>query len=104
MPILAATLSDLNGFEEVFSNKMADGSVNWKKMSRLADRIWENVSLNCMYNFRPVKELQEMIENAFVWRESATTCAIADLRMRELAKLPDKVREPREKKTQPKHE
>lgn len=95
LPILAATLSDLNGFEEVFSNNMPDGSVNWKKMSRLADRIWENVSLNCMYNFRPLKEIADYIESSFVWRESATTCAIADLRMREIAKQGDKAAQDR---------
>jgi CRP-like cAMP-binding protein len=95
LPILAATLSDLNGFEEVFSNNMPDGSVNWKKMSRLADRIWENVSLNCMYNFKPLKEVMDYIETAFVWRESATTCAIADLRMKEIAKQGDKAAQDR---------
>lgn len=95
LPILAATLSDLNGFEEVFSNAMPDGSVNWKKMSRLADRIWENVSLNCIYAFRPAKELIDYIESAFVWRESATTCAIADLRMKEIAKQGDKAAQDR---------
>jgi len=97
LPILAASLSDLNGIEEVFSSKLGD-LVNWKKMSKVAGRIWETVSLNCIYPIKPVPEIITYIESAIVWRDALTTCAIADVRMTEIAKLTEKTNDTKKSK------
>lgn len=86
IPILAATLSDLNGYEEVFSNTTTDGAVNWAKMIRIASRIWETLSINAYYEFKPVPMIQEYIMSSTLWSDSLTTCAIADLREKNIAK------------------
>lgn len=86
LPILAVTLSDLNGFEEVFTSTTADGAVNWTKMSRVAARIWEIVSLNLVYDYKPIPWMQVFVREGDAWYDSLTTCAIADMRVREIAK------------------
>jgi CRP-like cAMP-binding protein/methylglyoxal synthase len=86
LPILAATLSDLNGYEEVFNATTADGSVNWMKMSRVGARIWDIVSLNVSYDFKPVYYIQNFIKEGASWTDNLTTCAIADLRCKEINK------------------
>lgn len=90
LPILAATLSDLNGYEEVFNATTADGSVNWTKMSRVGARIWDIMSLNVSYDFKPVYYIQNMIKEGTAWTDNLTTCAIADLRNKEINKSSDK--------------
>lgn len=87
LPILAVTLSDLNGFEEVFTSTTADGAVNWTKMSRVAARIWEVVSLPLVYDFKALPYLQVFVRDGDAWYDSLTTCAIADMRVREIAKM-----------------
>jgi len=86
LPILAATLSDLNGYEEVFNATTADGAVNWMKMSRVAGRIWDIVSLNLTYDYKPVWYIQNFVKEGATWTDNLTTCAIADLRTREINK------------------
>jgi CRP-like cAMP-binding protein len=98
LPILVATLADLIVFEEVLNSKLPDGSVNWNKMTKVAERIWETVALNCVYPIRPVPELIQYIESSAAWRESATTCAIADLKMKEITKANDKTAENKKSK------
>lgn len=86
LPILAAVLSDLNGYEEVFNAMTADGSVNWAKMTRVAGRIWEIVSSNLTYDYKSVPYIQAYIRDGAAWSDGFTTCAIADLRMSEINK------------------
>lgn len=86
LPILAATLSDLNGYEEVFSNTTKDGFINWTKMNKISGRIFENVSLCVTYELKPVNMIQHYIRDYTVWTDNLTTCAIADLRNREISK------------------
>jgi CRP/FNR family cyclic AMP-dependent transcriptional regulator len=87
LPILAATLSDLNGYEEVFNATTADGAVNWAKMSRVSARIWDVCSLNVSYDYKPVYYIQNFIKEGTSWTDNLTTCAIADLRTREINKI-----------------
>lgn len=90
LPILVATLSDLNGYEEVFSNTTNDGAVNWAKMTRIASRIYENMSVNTYYEFKSVEVIQNYIKESPLWVDSLTTCAIADLKVAELNKVDNK--------------
>lgn len=87
LPILAVTLSDLNGFEEVFTSTTADGAVNWTKMSRVAARVWEVISLPLVYDFKALPWIQVFVRDGDSWFDSLTTCAIADMRVREIAKI-----------------
>ncbi|XP_049847782.1 cyclic GMP-binding protein C-like [Schistocerca gregaria] len=82
LPILAATLSDLNGYEEVFSSTTKDGAVNWAKMIKIGDSIWKVVSVNTQFAYRPTPAIQSYILDCAVWKDNLTTCAIADLRTR----------------------
>lgn len=86
LPILAVTLSDLNGFEEVFTSTTADGAVNWTKMSRVSARIWEVISLPMAYDFKAIPWIQVFVKEGGAWYDSLTTCAVADMRVREIAK------------------
>lgn len=99
LPILATTLSDLNGYEEVFNATTADGAVNWAKMSRVSGRIWEVVSLNVQYDYKPIGYIQAFVRDGSAWTDNLTTCAIADLRNREINKMMDAVKSDKEKRS-----
>jgi CRP-like cAMP-binding protein len=99
LPILATTLSDLNGYEEVFNATTADGAVNWAKMARVSGRIWEVVSLNVNYDYKPIPYIQNFVKEGAAWTDNLTTCAIADLRNREINKMMDAVKSDKEKRS-----
>lgn len=85
LPILAATLSDLNGYEEVFASTTKDG-VNWVKMNKISARIFENLSIYSTFELKSVASIQNYIKNASVWKDGLTTCAIANLHLQEIPK------------------
>lgn len=80
LPLLGPVLSDLINTEEVFSNTTNSGAINWTKMSNISDKIYEVLTLDAYYEFKPVPLIQEYITNVFIWEDLVTVMAISELK------------------------
>eukprot|EP01124_Arcella_intermedia_P021795 TRINITY_DN3109_c0_g1_i2.p1 TRINITY_DN3109_c0_g1~~TRINITY_DN3109_c0_g1_i2.p1 ORF type:complete len:1082 (+),score=234.95 TRINITY_DN3109_c0_g1_i2:2010-5255(+) len=93
IPLVAATMHNLMYIEELFETTDPKGYINWKKMSKVADSIWEIRKFKLRYNFYPIPDIQDYFTHiAPVWDDSDIAFEIAKLRTQynevEFVKLP----------------